>query len=124
MNLTLTVPPSTNNRMYKNMRLTKEYRQWKDRASDVIASQLDREADDDRYHVAIWIYWGDRRRRDLDNYIKGPLDAITESFSVWKDDSQIDRITIERKEGHRDEVQMEEGTMEILITPYSVEAPF
>lgn len=37
----------------------------------------------------------DRRRRDLDNMLKGLLDALTHG-GAWEDDSQIDQLTITR----------------------------
>lgn len=37
----------------------------------------------------------DRRRRDLDNMLKGLLDALTHG-GAWEDDSQIDHLTIKR----------------------------
>lgn len=43
----------------------------------------------------------DERLRDLDNLPKAVLDALTHA-QVWKDDSQIDRICIERKPKLRD----------------------
>lgn len=39
----------------------------------------------------------DKRKRDLDNMLKAPLDALTHA-GVWLDDSQIDRLLIERGE--------------------------
>ena len=37
----------------------------------------------------------DKRQRDLDNMLKAPLDALTHA-GVWLDDSQIDKLFIER----------------------------
>lgn len=37
----------------------------------------------------------DRRERDLDNIVKGVQDALTHA-GVWRDDSQIDRLLVER----------------------------
>ena len=39
----------------------------------------------------------DRRRRDIDNLTKVPLDALTHA-AVWEDDSQIDELYIRRDE--------------------------
>jgi crossover junction endodeoxyribonuclease RusA len=39
----------------------------------------------------------DRRRRDLDNILKGALDALTHA-GVWDDDSLIDELTVVRGE--------------------------
>jgi len=39
----------------------------------------------------------DRRQRDLDNLIKAVQDSLTHA-GVWLDDSQIDRLSISRRE--------------------------
>lgn len=44
--------------------------------------------------VSIILYPPDSRRRDLDNYFKAPLDALTHA-KVWGDDSQIKRLSDE-----------------------------
>lgn len=49
----------------------------------------------DRLSVAILCYPPDRRRRDLDNILKAALDALVFA-GVMLDDSQIDRLAIER----------------------------
>ncbi len=51
----------------------------------------------DRLLVEVELYPPDRRRRDLDNYMKPLLDAITHA-QVWEDDSQIDQLFIYRGE--------------------------
>ena len=37
----------------------------------------------------------DNRKRDIDNILKATLDALTHA-GLWCDDSQVDRLTIER----------------------------
>lgn len=49
----------------------------------------------DRFHVEVILYPPDNRTRDLDNYMKALLDAITHA-DLWEDDSQIDTLTIHR----------------------------
>jgi crossover junction endodeoxyribonuclease RusA len=51
----------------------------------------------DRLSVHIDAFPPDLRKRDLDNIPKGLLDALTHA-RVWDDDSQIDRLAIERRE--------------------------
>ncbi len=51
----------------------------------------------DRLKVTIELYPPDRRRRDLDNFNKGVLDALTHA-EVWEDDSLIDELIIKRGE--------------------------
>jgi crossover junction endodeoxyribonuclease RusA len=45
--------------------------------------------------VKILVNPPDRRRRDIDNLTKVPLDALTHA-AVWEDDSQIDELYIRR----------------------------
>lgn len=48
-----------------------------------------------RVMVEVLVFPPDRRRRDLDNVLKGTLDSLT-AGGVWADDSQIDKLTVER----------------------------
>ncbi len=50
-----------------------------------------------RLSVKILVNPPDRRRRDIDNLAKVPLDALTHA-AVWIDDSQIDELYIRRDE--------------------------
>ena len=49
----------------------------------------------DRLHVEIIFYPPDKRLRDLDNYLKALLDAITLT-GFWTDDSIIDQLVVFR----------------------------
>lgn len=51
-----------------------------------------------RLRVHIELYPPCRRKRDVDNFLKGLLDAITHSGHIWEDDEQIDELTVIRKE--------------------------
>lgn len=53
--------------------------------------------EDSRIAVTIKAFPPDKRRHDLDNLLKVTLDGIQKT-GVFKDDSQIDRIIIERGE--------------------------
>lgn len=50
-----------------------------------------------RIGVMVLVYPPDRRKRDLDNLMKAPLDAITHGEMI-EDDSLIDELTIKRRE--------------------------
>jgi hypothetical protein len=50
-----------------------------------------------RYEVVLEIVEGKRRpASDIDNYAKRTMDAITHSGLLWKDDEQIDKMSIRR----------------------------
>ena len=49
----------------------------------------------DRLQVDVILYPPDRRRRDLDNYMKALLDSLTQA-KVWEDDEQVDNLIIHR----------------------------
>ena len=50
---------------------------------------------DECLHVEVILYPPDKRRRDLDNYMKALLDAMTLA-QVWEDDVLIDQLSIFR----------------------------
>lgn len=51
-----------------------------------------------RLSMEVQLYPPDRRKRDIDNHAgKSLLDSLT-AARVWDDDSQVDRMVIERKE--------------------------
>ena len=52
--------------------------------------------DDAKLSVSIEAFPPDRRKRDLDNLLKSLLDSLQHA-GVYKDDSQIDRLSINRK---------------------------
>ena len=62
-----------------------------------------------RLSVCITVNPPDRRKRDIDNLAKVPLDALTHA-AVWLDDSQIDELYIRRNEIKQG------GTITIQIT--------
>lgn len=96
--ITLPYPPSVN-RMWRNVNgrtiLSEEGRAYR---TDVLAAVLtmrDRPCFEGRIAVSIVAYAPDNRRRDLDNVCKGLLDGMQHA-GVYGDDSQIDRLTVER----------------------------
>lgn len=117
---TVSIPPSLNNRMTRGMRLVPAYREWKSTAADRIYEQMRGYTDSEvlfpksRVAVYIWLNWGDNRRRDIDNFAKPILDATTESFTVWNDDSQVDHLSITRT---RDDVLCPPKTALVTFHP-------
>jgi len=61
--------------------------------------------------VDIILQMPDRRVRDLDNYMKALLDAVTKA-EVWTDDSIIDKLTVTRGE------IIKKGHVTMTITPF------
>jgi len=50
---------------------------------------------EDKISVGIIAYYPDRRRRDLDNLLKAPLDAMMKA-GVFTDDSQVESLSIRK----------------------------
>ena len=48
-----------------------------------------------RVKVGITVYPPDRRKRDIDGYLKALLDSMTDA-GVWIDDEQVDELVIRR----------------------------
>lgn len=61
-----------------------------------------------RLSVSIILNFPDMRRRDIDNYNKSLLDAISDSH-FWVDDSQIDELIIRRGE------RIDGGNVKIIV---------
>jgi crossover junction endodeoxyribonuclease RusA len=95
---TLPFPPSVNS-CYRSVGhrtlLSKRGREYVDEAGICIASQGHVSFGDSRVSVSIMLCPPDKRRRDLDNYFKATLDALTKN-GVWDDDSQVDYLCIAR----------------------------
>ena len=67
----------------------------------MIAEQLGRQGRHSvssyRYAVTVEIIEGSKRPfRDIDNYTKKILDAITQTGLLWYDDEQIDSLSVRR----------------------------
>lgn len=95
--LTLPYPPSVNHywrrrgAQYFVSREGKAYREavgWQVRAAR--AKPLDGAID-----LSVRLTMPDRRRRDVDNVLKSLLDSLAHG-GLYEDDSQIDKLTIER----------------------------
>lgn len=52
--------------------------------------------DDARLSISVEAFPPDRRKRDLDNLFKSLLDSL-QNCGIYKDDGQIDKLSIERK---------------------------
>ena len=63
--------------------------------------------------LVVYLFFGDRRVRDWDNFHKLSMDALTEA-KVWEDDSQIEEVYV--KKGY----DKEKPRIEILISEYKI----
>ncbi len=106
MYLTFSLPVSANQRLMrargsKALISSKKYREWKDKAYLEVKSLLRlntlRFTNGERLALTLKIHFPDKRRRDIDNYVKGAQDVLTQS-GVWKDDKQIDDLHVLRCE--------------------------
>ncbi len=61
--------------------------------------------------VVVNLYPPDRRRRDIDNPIKALLDAMTHA-GIWRDDSQIKKLTVEMMPKIRGRAMVSVGVIE------------
>ncbi len=92
-------PPSVNHywrRVGQRTLISREGRRFRREVCAILAGEKT-EPLTGRLEVVIEICPPDRRRRDLDNVQKALLDAL-EHGGAYEDDSQIDRIVIERGE--------------------------
>lgn len=101
--VTLPWPPSTN-RIWRNIAvsgkprtlLSQEGRVYRKAATDAcLVAKLAGKQISDRLALRLVVQAPDRRARDLDNTVKAVQDALTHA-GVWLDDSQIDRLLVER----------------------------
>lgn len=94
--------PPTVNSYYKVTRngqryLDKKVVAFRKSVLDAVSQQAPGLTLDETLFVEVYLYPPDRRKRDVDNYMKGLLDALTEA-EVWTDDVLIDQLHIFRGE--------------------------
>lgn len=94
--------PPTVNSYYKMTRhgqryLDKRVKSFRETVEETLHEQVPGMNLDDRLFLEVYLFPPDRRKRDLDNYMKGLLDSFTNA-KLWVDDSQIDQLHIYRGE--------------------------
>lgn len=103
----LPFPPTVNNYYVKTSRgvfISQKGRLYRAGCAESLLEQVggsDRDSTgvyDGRLHVEVVLAPPDKRKRDLDNYMKALLDAISITGLVWEDDSQIDQLAIFRSQ--------------------------
>jgi len=100
IHLELEFPPTVNSYYGHNTRgikyISKRGRTFRESCAELCLQQNAYGLSIDyRLSVDVILYPPDRRTRDLDNYMKALLDALTLA-KVWTDDSLIDCLTIHR----------------------------
>jgi len=99
--MTLPFPPSVN-RYWRHVGprvlISREGRSYREAVRSLLAAARptpDTHSFRGRIDMKVTLHPPDRRRRDIDNPMKGLLDAL-EHAGVYADDSQIDHLTIDR----------------------------
>lgn len=98
--------PPTVNSYYKVTRngqryLDKKVREFRELVAQDVHEQMAGITLDDQLFMEVYLFPPDRRKRDLDNYMKGLLDALTNA-DLWDDDSLVDQLHIYRGEVIKD----------------------
>jgi crossover junction endodeoxyribonuclease RusA len=99
----LPVPPTVNNYYVKTKRgvfISQKGRKFRAEVEEAVNEQLPGVFIDDRMLVEVVFYFPDKRTRDLGNYDKALMDALTEC-GLWEDDSLIDQQFFYRGELHK-----------------------
>lgn len=92
----LDFPPSVNNYYVKTQRglfISQKGRKYRAATAEAINGQLPDVTISDPMLVEVILHVPDNRKRDLDNYMKSMLDAITQA-GLWEDDSLIHQLHI------------------------------
>lgn len=85
--------------------MKKEWKETKKRYIQELSEQYKNWVIEGDLELYIWLYFWDKRRRDLDNYNKIILDSM--NWIVYEDDCQIKKLTLEKfydKENPRVEI--------------------
>jgi crossover junction endodeoxyribonuclease RusA len=113
--LTLPWPPSVNQmyRVFGNRAIISERgREYRRNAlKDIMMQRVGKMSQHERLSVFIHAMPPDRRRRDIDNLAKAVLDVLVHA-GIMLDDSQIDRLGIERGDVVKD------GLLMLRIEPF------
>lgn len=94
--------PPTINSYYKMTRMGQRYldrsvREFRSKVAESINEQAPGLKLDYPLFMEVYLFMPDKRKRDVDNYMKGLLDSLTEA-GLWEDDSLVDQLHIYRGE--------------------------
>jgi crossover junction endodeoxyribonuclease RusA len=91
--------PPSNNTYYRRVGnktlISKKGREYKKAVLDHCMRFGVKPFGEDKISISIIAYYPDRRRRDLDNLLKAPLDAMMKA-GVYQDDSQVESLSIKK----------------------------
>lgn len=92
--------PSVNSYYLKtktHVRISPKGQNFRDDVAEALAQQAPGVflPQDQKLFVEITLHVPDKRKRDLDNYLKSLFDALTKA-GLWDDDSQIDQLHVYR----------------------------
>lgn len=98
--IVLRMPPSVNEAWHHipttgGKALTDEHRQFRTNVISRVRVEMGKRTFLGRVELTLRLFFADRRRTDIDNRIKPLQDALTHA-RAYKDDSQIDRLIVER----------------------------
>ncbi|EML7933895.1 TPA: RusA family crossover junction endodeoxyribonuclease [Providencia rettgeri] len=99
ISLTLPFPPSVN-ACWRNINgktlISAAGRKFRANAIAAVYEQLRKRPKSitENVSVIVKMYPPSRQRRDIDNYLKAPFDALTHA-GIWKDDDQVRRVEME-----------------------------
>lgn len=119
LSLVLPFPPSVN-ACWRNINgktlISAKGRAFRANAAAAIYEQLRKRPKAITEHVSVIVkmYPPTKHRRDIDNYLKAPFDALTHA-GVWNDDDQVKHADITWCEVVKD------GRFEIEIRPFNAE---
>lgn len=98
INITLPWPPSSNTYWRRNGNryfISKRGMDFRKHVLNACTGLDGIFGSDDRLRIRIKAFPPDKRKRDIDNLLKGILDSL-QAAEIYGDDSQIDKICIER----------------------------
>lgn len=122
--ITLTGQPKSTQTCYKyacrgnfpTMYMTKECKDLKESYQWQAKAQYKEKITDKDIEIVVRLYFGTKRKADIDNFNKLILDSLT--GIVWEDDSQIIKMTISKhydKENPRAEIELSTCTYKTKI---------
>ena len=92
--LMLPFPVSTNNLFAGRTKRfpSRRYKAWREEAAQIVAAQRPLPSFNAPVAITLSIGRPDRRKRDLDNLFKAPLDLLVE-FGILRDDHLVHRLS-------------------------------